>query len=52
MAALDLGQLVGKGAGSWLPFATFTDSERMAEAALTAKTLVAEARAEQRAHHA
>lgn len=29
---------------SWMPFATFTDAERMAEAALAAKTLVAEAR--------
>jgi hypothetical protein len=29
---------------SWVPFATFTDAERMAEAALAAKTLVAEAR--------
>lgn len=29
---------------SWVPFATFTDTERMAEAALAAKTLVAEAR--------
>jgi hypothetical protein len=30
---------------SWMPFATFTDSERMMEAALAAKTLVAEVRA-------
>jgi len=30
---------------SWLPFATFTDSEKLAEAALAAKTVVAEARA-------
>ncbi len=35
---------------SWLPFAVFTDSERMAEAALAAKTLVAEARAGSSAH--
>ncbi len=43
MAALDvLG--IGKAASQWLPFATFTDSERMAEAALAAKTLVAEVR--------
>ena len=29
---------------TWMPFATFTEAERMAEAALAAKTLVAEAR--------
>jgi|APGre2960657423_1045063.scaffolds.fasta_scaffold120043_2 hypothetical protein len=34
---------------TWLPFATWTDSQAMADAALSAKTLVAEARGAWRA---
>ena len=45
MATLDvLGLGKALGTPAWLPFTAFSDSERMAEAALAAKTLVAEVR--------